>query len=179
MHIVYGIFTSTKNLSHYHCIDYTYHLMRVEGVLRLCLVCLLSACVHNSTAAMWPQEMMVSQWCCREEKKAVDLDFLFYLKKKEFFWNSCGILIVWFFPFIDTKYTHFKGSDIEDIHHGYWLLYLHTHEWGEKLCACLLSWSQYKCLIPELLCTVHLIVLTQQSQQHHTHLHTHTQVTLA
>lgn len=38
-------------------------------VLRLCLVCFLSACVHYSAAALWPQSMTVSQWCYRRERE--------------------------------------------------------------------------------------------------------------
>lgn len=48
-----------------------------------------------------------------------------------------------------------------------------TREWEEKLSARLLNWSQYKCFMPELLCMVHLIILTR-CHTGITHTHTHT-----
>lgn len=54
----------------------------LKWVLRLCLLCFLSACVHYSAAALWPLNMTVSHWCYRRERWAADWKiFLSYLVK--------------------------------------------------------------------------------------------------
>ncbi len=151
---------------------------KLKEVLRLCLVCFLSACVHYSAAALWPQSMTVSQWCYRRETGCWVKDFHVLSPKEtkyvplvlKHLWYKSGLII-----FLENKpgslyalNAHILKAErlqtfsvIKGLVTFFTHTHTHTHEWGEKLSARLLSWSRYKCLMPELLWMIHLIILTQ------------------